>query len=238
MITFKPSRRSLVTVTATLPVLALPTVALASTQSDPTFGAIEAHRRAWARHADAIVAADNVGIDRECARVLIGHYPDYDLSIEASADGSITTIKRTLNGRQAPIYAREIRDIEKSAPPSLSGLERDAWIASHVEALEKEQERIDLAFAETEQGKLEAFAIETAAAEWDSHRALVETVPTTVHGLRAMLAYLVASEDNVSHISIDPQTHDQVIALLHSIDCYVCDTAGLPRPAKPESEAA
>jgi hypothetical protein len=94
--TSNPSRRSLVTTAATLPALAIPTVALTSTEVDPIFAAIEAHRRAWTeneRECSKLDEATHAGDDqaKRRGRQLLE-------AVDATADALVDILPTTLAG--------------------------------------------------------------------------------------------------------------------------------------------
>ena len=69
--------------------------------------------------------------------------------------------------------------------------------------------------------------------ESDAFARLVATVPQTLHGAAAMLAYVRAHCEQGCPMSEE----DETIALLGSIECAVCKAAGLPMPC-PARDAA
>jgi hypothetical protein len=64
--------------------------------------------------------------------------------------------------------------------------------------------------------------------ESDAFARLVATVPQTLHGAAAVLAYVRAHCEQGCPMSDE----DETIALLGSIECAVCKAAGLPCPAR------
>ena len=69
--------------------------------------------------------------------------------------------------------------------------------------------------------------------ESDAVARLVATVPQTLHGAAAMLAYVREHLDQGYPMCEE----EEKIALLASIECAVCQAAGLPLPPSPARDA-
>ena len=65
--------------------------------------------------------------------------------------------------------------------------------------------------------------------ESDAFESLVATVPQTLNGVAAMLAY-VRGRCEQGHPMCDDE--DETITLLGSLECTICRAAGLPVPAR------
>jgi hypothetical protein len=104
------SRRSILAGAASVPALALPTVASASTEPDPIFAAIEAHRRG---HAEYVVLCNNDETDCDPA-------VDDAYQVSESAAMGLTAIRPTTVVGAAALLSYFADVNAKRAGPSLA----------------------------------------------------------------------------------------------------------------------
>jgi hypothetical protein len=222
------SRRTLVASAAALPAIALPAVAISATEPDPIFAAIEAHKNIHDRFVVALYAADvpdKRSRDERTARVHIGDHNEGDYSMDEKDPDGGYTIRYKLTGEKTPIYARTVEEIKRNVPRDLDGSARETWIAERIAQLEKEQQRIDDEYAQTEHGQLEAAERQASKHERNALWEMVSTVPTTLAGIAALLAHL-RTHEGFSAI-LDDQ-YDEIFAW--TMERAVCALAGLPEP--------
>ena len=140
------------------------------------------------------------------------------------------TMTWTPNGKREPLYAYTLQDIEKSVPSRLQGEDRDAWIAGRQAKLEKDEKRIAEHHARSKLGKLEAILDKAHEIERDRMWDLIWTVPTTGDGLSALLRYCRENE-SINELVYCDEWED---VLEWTVECAVCDLAGLPKPPMSE----
>ena len=175
------------TAAAAAAAVAAPATVLASAQSDPTFARIEAHRAAEAAH----VAACTEYSRRE--QVLIdegiGHHPFVTMIISGGA----------------PIVAYGHPHID-----AYWGCASEQVRAKAHADLDRAKGGHDeiMGNSEDEAGRLGDVAA-------DAFNELIWTTPTTVHGARALLDYLL---DDVADLGQQFHDEDRLIALLSSVN--------------------
>ena len=189
------SRRRLLTgvSAAALPVAAISAGAsLAEPADDPVFAAIAAHRRADAAHR----AADKAESDACFAirkkkgilgkpRVLVGYRKESGSLIPRA-------VAWTPTEGTVPLYAIDIKGIERNVPDYLNDPEmRLAWIFERKAELDRAKGRVDEQLA-AQKSELEVLKLKHDIAyneERRRARQLIETVPTTLAGLAAIMTY-------------------------------------------------
>jgi hypothetical protein len=164
---------------------------------DPIFAAIEAHRRAAAAYAQACEAPCRMVGCRPTASVCVDYFDPPKL-VQDTLDGQgVRTMIFAPSRERKPVYVSDPDQIKNNVPPEIEDDAREAWIKGKQAELSKEQRRIDRNFARTKLGKLEA--IRDAAAERvdEAADALVDTKPTTIEGVSALLTYFGESDENM-----------------------------------------
>jgi hypothetical protein len=200
---------------------------------DPIFAAIEAHRRANRAFAEAVTAADLPGAGRPDARIIIGHHKGGEWTRTDHDDGGIT-LRFIPADDDLPLYADYPEEIERSAPKDLQGADREAWIAERKGKLEKEQERLDEEYEQTERGKLDVIRREADDLEHERLWDLIWTMPTTLAGIAALKAYVRKSGGRSELVPEE----DWSAALDWTIEKAVCAIKGLPEPPMDKAVAS
>ena len=204
----------------------------APVDDDPIFAAIEAHRRAYRAFAEAVTAADLLDAGRPDARIVIGTCKAGEWTRTDHDDGRVT-LSWIPTDEETPLYAKYPDDIERSVPKTLDGTAREAWIAARTAELEKEQERLDEEYEQTERGKLDVARDEANDLERERLWDLIWTGPTTLAGIAALKAYVRKS----GRSELVPE-EDWSAALDWTIEKAVCAIKGLPEPPMDKAVAS
>jgi len=190
--------------------------AVISTDADPIFDAIEAHRKADDAYRAANKARDRAGFVNE-PQIIVGHYKEgsYDLG----PDGK--SLIWTPNGRTQPIYAKDADSIKESVPRDLDPTAAAAWLKERMAELEQAEQLI----AEQKASKLQVAEDAAYEIERDRMWELIWTVPTTLQGLTALFQYYQTS----SILELIREDEWQEVQEW-SITAALCDLTGQLRP--------
>jgi hypothetical protein len=231
----KLSRRSLVATAAALPALAVPAIA-ATGQPDPIFAAIEAHRVSYETWSKALTIADqyptNRRSKRDNARLLVGHYDHQKATDTRDAQGNLVITMRP-TGERRPIYVHDYAELPTYAPRGLSESEKQDWVDARTLELDKEHERVNREFAQTEYGKLQAAAERLGSEEYRMQWELIRTRPTTAAGAAALFAYVRENK----YLTEQFFETDKDLMLARTIELTFCALAALPEPPRAEEVA-
>jgi hypothetical protein len=213
---------------AGLPLSTPPAAIARSSEPDPIFAAITAHRRAHEELEKAITAADVPPSSRTVkpsARILV-RSRDGTKSSYTDTDGGGFTLIVTPTGQKELVYASSLAEIRQNVPKELEGEARRAWIAERDAELEAAEQRIAKRWARTKTGKLNAALDEAHNVERDRMWDLIWTMPTTLGGLATLLQYC-REQESINEMVAWDEWED---VLEWTMECAVCALAGLPKP--------
>jgi hypothetical protein len=177
--------------------------------------AIEAHRRAVAAYAEAVVAPSRMFGKQRSVCIQIAEYDDFDSTFNETKQGDVTTltVTRTPNGKKKPVLAYSYEEIERDAKHYAKESDRDAWIEKQIAKFDKEERRIAQLHSRTKLGKLEAIVDKTSEAETEAGLVLAETKPTSLEGAVALLDYFAEVAGSGNESFPDSERDDQPFAV-------------------------
>lgn len=207
-------------------------VPLNTSDVDPIFAAIDAHREAneqFSRAVDAFGAAETAESHEKRfpaqPRIQIGQKPKFNVVKTDLEDGGFA-LTSTPSGKTSALYATSDEDIEQNVPAELDAIEREKWIVARKEELAKERQRCSAKWARSRLGRLDSARDKASALERERMWDLIWTIPTTAKGLAALLAYC-REQESINELVGEEEWED---VLEWTIECSVCALAGLPEP--------
>lgn len=232
------SRRKALALTAAGLTAAPALAQAASFEPDPIYAAIERCRVAKIAAEDACIAANRLeeSLPDETTRkprVHLGDVPKFETTAEQDAEGALTIRHKLSATARTPVFADSIEDIKHNASMAPKA-QREAWIKEKLAALKADEEMLHEAQATA--GLIAAQEAEDAASteERDAVWELANTVPSTVAGLAAVMAYVREFADKHKYEELF-SGEDYASAFHFSIEQAVCVLAGLPAPDLPVS---
>jgi hypothetical protein len=214
--TSKTSRRAVLAGAAALPALSLPALAITA-QVDPVFALIEHHRQLWAidsavRHAHNELEGRLLDLHENIYNAKVPTTPIREIIDSGGWKGDVFEYRMTNAGPTGKYdYARNAEEITKAAK-EIPREHRADWIADRRAALAKEKRRLRKLRIDSGLEASERHRDATSLTEYEAGRKLLVTVPTTLAGAQALIAYILEGKPNEGNWLL-PDIDDNTIFL-------------------------